>query len=165
MSAMSVQKGQKSTVDVVNDLVAHWLNPPEILVIDDDPEILLTFRECIAKLGCTPYVASTGAQAEQFYTQKMRQPFADNGSSQHPFDLVFLDLKMPGMKGGEVLKTIRTLWPLQPVVIISGVIEFMYNHELTEHGPISIMTKPISLANIRDCILMHNIRMKKIEIP
>lgn len=163
MTPPNVQRGLKSTVEVVNDLVAHWINPPEIFVIDDDDYVLEVFETSIRKLGCTPFVARDGLEAEKIYRDKMRTPFKDDGSSQHPFDLVFLDLKLPGMRGASVLKNIRSLWRLQPIVIISGVIDFSRDPEIVDYGPVSLMTKPISLTNIRDCILMHNIRMKKVS--
>lgn len=150
----------KSLTELQHDVVSKWNSPPEIMVIDDDEWLAHVFNESLLRLGIDQFIARDGYAAEEMYQGKMRSNFAEAGSSQHPFDLVFLDLKLPGMGGVEVLAKIRTMWPKQPIVIISGNIDLDRNSQIFEHGVVAFMTKPISFSDIRDCILMHNIRMK-----
>ncbi len=37
-----------------------------------------------------------------------------------PFDVILLDLRMPGLDGMDVLKTIKERWPDSEVVVITG---------------------------------------------
>ena len=59
-------------------------------------------------------------------------------------DLVFLDVKMPGMDGIEVLRKIRALDELLPVVIISGHGTVSTAVEATRLGAFDFLEKPLS---------------------
>ncbi len=79
----------------------------QILIVDDDPE----FREELRYLLQDDYKiteASNGAQALGL----IRKPNA--------FDLVILDVIMPGMHGTEVLKEVKELKPNLPIIILTG---------------------------------------------
>ncbi len=79
-----------------------------ILVIDDEETIRKLF---VATLEDTPYEVDTASSGEQGIEleQKTR------------YDLVFLDLKMPGLNGVE---TLRRLWELDPGVPIYIITAF-----------------------------------------
>ena len=66
------------------------------------------------------------------------------------FSLVFLDLKMPGMDGMEVLRHIKEDWPDTPVIIITahGTIEFEL--EAMTLGAVDLIQKPFNPREIRD---------------
>ncbi len=159
---MSIEIG-KTTVALVNELFKNLTSPPDILVVDDDQYILDVFQTGINKLGLNVVMASSGESAMEIYKSKMKEHFQDRGATAHPFDLVMLDLKMPGMSGEHVLQEIRALWPLQPIVIVSGYIEHFA--ALMENGPVLIMNKPVSFENIKDLLLMLNIRMRGLKMP
>ena len=59
-------------------------------------------------------------------------------------DLVFLDVKMPGMDGIEVLRKIRAIDELLPVVIISGHGTVSTAVEATRLGAFDFLEKPLS---------------------
>ncbi len=64
-------------------------------------------------------------------------------------DLVFLDVKMPGMDGLEVLRRIRELDTLAPVVMISGHATVGTAVEATKLGAFDFLEKPISTERVR----------------
>jgi len=78
-----------------------------ILVIDDDEGIRKLF---VAALKDTPYQVDTATSGEQAIEleQKIR------------YDLIFLDLKMPGLNGVETLRRLWGLEPSVPVYIITA---------------------------------------------
>jgi DNA-binding response OmpR family regulator len=78
-----------------------------ILVIDDEETIRKLF---VAALKDTPYEVDTAKSGEQGIglEQKTR------------YDLVFLDLKMPGLNGVETLRRLWELDPGIPVYIITA---------------------------------------------
>ncbi len=49
-------------------------------------------------------------------------------------DLVFLDIKMPGMDGLEVLQKLRHLMEVMPVVVISGHARHQYRGRSHQAG-------------------------------
>ncbi len=146
-----------STVQLIDDLVSHWSMPPEILVVDDEPAIIEILTEILTSLGLRVTSALSGEEAMQRFKEQYGHRFQDFGVTAHPFDLVFLDIKLPGMSGVDVLREIRKLWPPQPVVIISGALEGLYG--ITRHGPVCVDEKPLTVESVRLALAMHNIRM------
>ncbi len=150
-------KQRLSTVQLIDDLVCHWQIPPEILVVDDDPEIINILTDILSGLGLHVTSAASGEEAMERYREMYGMRFQDSGVTAHPFDLIFLDVKLPKMSGVDVLREVRKLWPPQPVVIISGAIDGL--HGITRHGPVCIDEKPLTLEGVRLALAMHNIRM------
>jgi CheY-like chemotaxis protein len=80
-----------------------------VLVIDDDAAVRSVLRRRLEHAGISVFEASDGVRGEEAFAAR---PDA--------FDLVILDLTMPGRGGEEVLRTLRQLRPSIPVVLISG---------------------------------------------
>ncbi len=78
-----------------------------ILVVDDEKNIRLTMSQSLEPLETTVRTAVNGEEA----LEKLRET---------EFGLVFLDLKMPGIEGMEVLRQIKDDWPKIRVIIICG---------------------------------------------
>jgi anti-anti-sigma factor len=80
---------------------------PTVLVIDDESATLTMFRLFLNAYGYTVLTAENGETGLQLVRDR------------HP-DIVFTDLKMPGMDGFEVLKQIKKLSPRIEVIVITG---------------------------------------------
>jgi DNA-binding NtrC family response regulator len=63
---------------------------------------------------------------------------------QQDFDLIITDLKMPGMSGIEVLKSVRTLQPDIPVILITGYASVDTAVEAMKNGASDYITKPFA---------------------
>lgn len=83
---------------------------PRILIIDDEEGIRDTLRMILKYEGYDVLQAATGEDGVRLIERD-------------PPDLVFLDIKMPGMDGIEVLRRIQHLTETLPVVVISGHVE------------------------------------------
>jgi CheY-like chemotaxis protein len=107
-----------------------------ILVVDDEKNIRLTMSQSLELLDVPVQTAVNGEEA----LQKLREG---------PFGLVFLDLKMPGMDGMEVLRQIKENWPKIRVIIITahGTIETAV--EAMKLGAVDFIQKPFSPGEIR----------------
>jgi len=108
-----------------------------ILVVDDEKNIRLTLSQSLEPLGIPVQTAGDGEEA----LQKLREGL---------FELVFLDLKMPGMDGMDVLRRIKEGWPTVRVIIITayGTIESAV--EAMKLGAIDFVQKPFSPSEIRE---------------
>jgi two-component system nitrogen regulation response regulator NtrX len=80
---------------------------PRILVIDDEVGIRDSMRRTLEYQGYQFVGAATGQEGLALIEHD-------------PPDLVFLDIKMPGMDGLEVLERIKAANPGVPVVMVSG---------------------------------------------
>lgn len=107
-----------------------------ILIVDDEKNIRLTMSQSLEPLEIPVHTAVNGEEA----LQKLRE---------EPFGLVFLDLKMPGMDGMEVLRLIKEDWPKTRVIIITahGTIETAV--EAMKLGAVDFIQKPFTPGEIR----------------
>ena len=79
----------------------------KILVVDDDPAVQLTIRLVLERAGHSVDVASDGREGVAMF---------EAGE----FDLLCLDVFMPGMDGLETMRHIHQRRPGVPIIVISG---------------------------------------------
>jgi excisionase family DNA binding protein len=106
-----------------------------ILVVDDEQVIRLLFKETLEELGYRVITADTGSEGLELVKQR-------------DFDLVFLDLKMPGMNGANLFRQIKTIKPTLPVTIITGYPESDMMAQALAEGPFGVMNKPFGESDI-----------------
>ncbi len=82
-------------------------NKLQVLVIDDDAVVGRSFDRVLSEKG---YEVSTALSGEE----------AMETINETNFDVVFTDIKMPGMDGLEVTERIKARCPWTPVVVITG---------------------------------------------
>ncbi len=63
-------------------------------------------------------------------------------------DVVFMDIRMPGRTGLDLLKILQKEYPEVKSVILSGHSEFSYAQEAIRRGAVDYLTKPVSLSQI-----------------
>jgi len=79
---------------------------------------------------------------------------ADNGADAldlirtAAIDLVTLDLNMPGMKGDELMRTIRAEFPQTEIIIITGCSSIETAVEGIRHGVFDYLTKPFDVVQV-----------------
>src|SRR5437764_5708815 len=104
-----------------------------ILIIDDDTGIRESMRRTLEYQGYQFVGAATGPEGIALVERD-------------PPDLVFLDIKMPGMDGLEVLERIKTSNPGLPVVMVSGHGTTQTGFEARDRGASGFIEKPFSEA-------------------
>lgn len=107
------------------------------LIVDDEKNIRLTLSQSLEPMGIPVETAVNGEEALQKLGEKL-------------FGLVFLDLKMPGMDGMEVLRRIRENRPGIRVIVITahGTIETAV--EAMKLGAADFIQKPFAPKEIRE---------------
>ena len=120
-----------------------------ILVIDDDAAIRDSLRMTLEYQGYTVMLASGGEEGAALVEREAP-------------DLVFLDIKMPGMDGLEVLQRLRPLTDVTPIVVLSGNADIQTAVEATKLGAFDIVEKPLStdrlLVLVRNAIDSRRLR-------
>ena len=108
----------------------------KILVIDDEEVVLDSCTQVLAGGDCQVLTASNGAQGLQLLEES-------------PPDLIFLDLKMPGLSGLEVLEKIRNKHPLMVVIVITGYATVSSAVEAMKKGAFDFLPKPFTPEELR----------------
>mgnify|MGYP001138312568 CR=1 FL=1 len=67
-------------------------------------------------------------------------------------DLIFSDIRMPGMDGIELVKKVREEGIQAEIIIISGYSEFQYAKAAMQYGCSDYLLKPIDEEELLDCI-------------
>src|SRR5215218_8478929 len=102
-----------------------------ILVVDDEAEIRRSVRMILEYDGYDVLEASSGPEGVALAEKEAP-------------DLVFLDVKMPGMDGLEALQRLRAVNETLPVVIISGHGTVSTAVEATKAGAFDFIEKPLA---------------------
>ncbi|HXZ79156.1 MAG TPA: sigma-54 dependent transcriptional regulator [Terriglobales bacterium] len=105
---------------------------PDILIVDDEPAILDTLKGILEEEGYRPELASTGEACLQALTRR-------------PFDVVLLDIWLPGIDGMEALEQIRAMEDPPEVIMISGHGTIETAVRATKLGAFDFLEKPLSL--------------------
>ena len=112
----------------------------KILIIEDDPDIAALVRMNLADIGCRCEIAADGAQGLAEYQKALPDK---------PFDLVVLDLMLPGMDGLEICKAIRKSASYVPVLMLTAKSSELDRVLGLETGADDYLTKPFSIAELK----------------
>jgi two-component system, NtrC family, nitrogen regulation response regulator NtrX len=116
---------------------------PRILVIDDESAIRDSLKMTLEYDGYDVTTAATGEEGVKLVEREAP-------------DLVFLDIKMPGIDGLEVLHKLRSVVETVPFVVISGHADISTAVEATRLGAFDFIEKPLAservLVTVRNAI-------------
>jgi CheY-like chemotaxis protein len=103
----------------------------KVLVVDDDAVVGKSFNRVLSQKG---YLVTTAQNAHEALKQVREQSF----------DVVFTDIKMPGMDGVELAEQLKARQPWTPVVIITGFGTTENETRAKAAGVTDFMRKPLS---------------------
>jgi CheY-like chemotaxis protein len=107
----------------------------KVLVVDDDPVVAKSFDRVLSTKGYAVVTASNGEEA-------LRKIAAED------YDVVYTDIRMPGMDGIEVAEHIKGRRPWLPVVIVTGYGTADNEARARAAGVHALLHKPLSPAMI-----------------
>ena len=107
----------------------------QILVVDDDAVVRLSYQRSLQAAHYNVEAVLSGEDALQALHHK-------------PFDVVLLDLRMPGMDGMTVLQAIKRGWPASEVVVITGYPSVESAKQAVRLGAYDYLAKPVGPAEV-----------------
>lgn len=128
------------------------MQTPRILIVDDEEDIEKSLRRLIARrFICDVDTAFNGAETlEKFKKER--------------FDLVVLDLKMPGLNGIDVIKEIVRFTPQTKILVVSSYDSHEIAGEALKAGASDFIHKPQTMEAIEVKIKDILMRMGKYEV-
>ncbi|MBW2143983.1 MAG: response regulator, partial [Deltaproteobacteria bacterium] len=129
---MSGHAGDESGDQVVIQISAR----KDVLVIDDEVAVNNNIRKILVRKGYHVEQAITKDEALQKIEERA-------------YPLILLDLRIPGVKGLELLETIRDRRPDTKVIIVTGYANIETAVETAKLGAIDFLSKPFTPNEIR----------------
>jgi len=114
-----------------------------VLIVDDDETVRWSYQRSLQGIACNIATAGNGEEALETMEQ-------------NPFDVVLLDMRMPGQDGLSVLRTIKQKWPESEVVIITGYPTVDSAKEAVRLGAYDYVAKPVGpqdVINVADAAM------------
>ena len=121
--------------------------PIHVLVVDDEPALRKVFRTSLAASGFVIQEARSGEEAVDILPQ-------------HPFDLVLLDINMPGIGGVEACREIRALAPKIGILMVTVRDAEHDMVRALEAGADDYVTKPV---RFRELVARMRAVLRRIE--
>jgi DNA-binding NtrC family response regulator len=106
-----------------------------VLVVDDDETVRKSYLRSLKGSDCVVEAVADGNEA-------LRQMEC------RPFDVVMLDLRLPGMHGLSVLKAIKEKWPESEVVVITGYPSVETAKDAIRLGAYDYIAKPVGPSDV-----------------
>ncbi|MBI4720748.1 MAG: response regulator [Chitinivibrionia bacterium] len=108
------------------------MKPMRILVVDDEIEFVTTLVERLELRSIEAEGVTRGSEALQRIAEK-------------PFDIVLLDVKMPGIGGMEVIRKIKQEHPEMHVILLTGHGSAEAVEEARLAGAFEFLMKPVNI--------------------
>jgi two-component system cell cycle sensor histidine kinase/response regulator CckA len=118
--------------------MAHTDNA-SILIVDDQDGIREFERQTLEHTGYQVTEANSGLEALALLEQGRQ------------FDLIIADIAMPGLTGVEMAGTIRTAFPDQKILYVTGQLDRLLDVRSLWEGE-AFLEKPFSLAALREAV-------------
>jgi len=108
-----------------------------ILLVDDEPDVLVVSKESLESLGYSVYAVKNGEEAITLYKQKKGK-----------IDLIVLDMIMPELSGSETFDRIRELNPSAKIILSSGYSLNDQAQQIMSKGCLGFIQKPFDIVQL-----------------
>lgn len=110
-----------------------------VFLVDDERLFVESLSKVLKRREMTVKSAHSGAEAIDILSTEI-------------FDVIVLDVKMPGIDGAAILKTIRDKGIMTPVIILTGQIDIERVTELLKMGATELLLKPCPVETLVSAI-------------
>ena len=111
------------------------------LFVDDELEFLELMQKRLARRGMEVVTAPDGQTALELVNQAL-------ASGAEPFNIVIMDVRMPGMDGLETLRHMKQKAPKLPVILLTGHACMGVAVEGLDLGAYDYMLKPVAISEL-----------------
>jgi CheY-like chemotaxis protein len=125
--------------------------PLRILIVDDDPGMSETITDILELKGFEVAAASSGPEALACVQAQA-------------FDVIFMDIKMPGMNGVEALQRMRQLGVETPVLMMTAYAVPDLIAQAQEEGVLAILSKPLPLDRVLEFLAKIEPKMRVLVV-
>ncbi len=126
----------------------------KILIIDHEPDILRTLEAVLSKEGYQVRSASGREEAIGLFKSE-------------PFDLVIMDIRIPGTDGLELMKEVKKLGDDMEVIVLTGSASIENAVKALRHdGAFDFLTKPLEnvdqlINSVEKALQKHRLHKKR----
>jgi DNA-binding NtrC family response regulator len=107
-------------------------NRKKILIVDDDKELLSTLTKYFELKGVRAKGCGSAEEAKKLL------------ESNEIFDLMLLDIVLPGISGVDLLKEIKSNIPDQKIIVMTGMLSIENTLTALKEGAVEYLLKPFS---------------------
>ena len=106
-----------------------------IIIVEDDISILMGLKDNLITEGYSVKTADNGKEGYKL-------------AHENEFDLLILDIMLPGMNGFEICKKIKLEKPLKPIIMLTARSSEMDKIAGLDYGADDYITKPFSISEL-----------------
>jgi len=110
-----------------------------LLIVDDEMETLRTLDDIFEDRGYVVTLAEDGYKAIEFAKKKF-------------FDIILMDVKMPGINGLETFREIKRICPSSVVIMMTGYSVEELLRQAIEEGAYAVLYKPFDVKKLLQTI-------------
>ena len=114
------------------------LRTMKVLVVDDNDSARRIMVDLLASMGLTAVAVSSGQEA------------LDSLQESQPWDLVYMDWRMPGLSGIETVRRLQALPDAPPVVMVSAFDREEILREAADIRLQGVLSKPVTASTLMD---------------
>lgn len=114
----------------------------KVLVVDDEKPVRDVLQKFLLKEGYDVSLADNGRTGLEKFDKEI-------------FDIVFLDVMMPGLDGIEIFHRMKPKHPGTKFIVITGFLDettFKRAMSVFQYDVDAFLTKPFELADIKNCL-------------
>jgi DNA-binding NtrC family response regulator len=108
------------------------MSSPQVLVVDDDVGMVDTLGDILT---------ASGYDVARAYSGEAAVTMVQHG----PYDVVLMDIQMPGLNGVEALGAMKTLAPRMSVIMMTAFTRHELAEEARRQAALAILSKPLDL--------------------
>lgn len=125
-----------------------------IFIADDEPKLRRGLEQIIARMGRADWlVCGTAGDGASALEQLERLAV----------DVLFVDIKMPGMSGLELIERVRATDERMAILVISGFAQFEYAQEAIRYGISEYIVKPLDPIKVEDSLCRAALQLKRAD--
>jgi PAS domain S-box-containing protein len=143
--SMYLPASEKPVSQPVDEEKRLFIGKGKILVMDDEEFIRDLAIQMLSEIGYEVSVANDGNQAIEMYRQAKK--------SRDPFDIVIMDLTVPGGMGGkEAIRKLKKLDPNVKALVSSGYSNDPVMSNFRDYGFQGVVKKPYRIQDMSDAL-------------